>query len=144
MLPAWLYWDGGRNQYGADRQRAAIVRGFFETAFAGWSPHKVAHWLNDQTDMGRGTPGSLLAPILCAENVVIGAFVRHQKCPDANGQRQRKALDPTPTIIPPLWMEKHLKASQACSALQRQQAGMLINEHDHSSAAWCAARGAER
>jgi hypothetical protein len=46
MLPAWLHWDGERNQYGAHRQRAAIVRGLFEEAFAGWGQHKIAHWLD--------------------------------------------------------------------------------------------------
>jgi DNA invertase Pin-like site-specific DNA recombinase len=105
ILRAWLCWDEEHQQHRIIEERGAVVRDIFEKALAGGPAQDCTlAERSSHTDMGRGTPSGLLAPIIRAENP-------HQSCrdrdvcasseaPDANGKRQRKALDPIPNHYP--------------------------------------------
>jgi DNA invertase Pin-like site-specific DNA recombinase len=106
MLPAWLCWDEEHQQHKIIEERGAVVRNIFEKALAGWGQHKIAHWLNDQVIPTWGVARraaywhrSYVQKIL-TNPAVIGTFVPHHKRPDANGKRQRKALDAIPNHYP--------------------------------------------
>jgi DNA invertase Pin-like site-specific DNA recombinase len=100
MLPGWLRWDNDLRKHEVIKARVAVLRSIFRKADAGWSRHRIAHWLNElQVDTwGRAKRKasfwhSSYIQKLLRNPAVLGTFTPHKVSKDAAGGRTRKPLD---------------------------------------------------
>jgi len=97
--PAWLRWDPERHEFALVPDRAEIVRDIFRRVEEGWSPDRVARWLNqrDVNAWGDGKRkaafwrGSYIRKII-TNRAAVGTLTMRTRVQQENTARRREKV----------------------------------------------------